>query len=70
VIESIQLVAGQIALSWTSIPEKSYRVQYKTHPGDPWNNLSGDVPATNTVSSKTDPSPLTTGRFYRIMVLP
>lgn len=70
VIESIQLTAGQIALSWTSIPQKSYRVQFKTHPGDPWSNLSGDVAATNTLSSKTDPSPLMSGRFYRIMVLP
>ncbi len=70
VIESIQLNSGQIALAWSSIPGKSYRIQYKTNPGDLWNNLSGDVPATNTLSSKADSSPLMTSRFYRVMVLP
>jgi Fungalysin metallopeptidase (M36)/Calx-beta domain/Fungalysin/Thermolysin Propeptide Motif len=69
-IQSVQLIAGQIALTWTSIPGKSYRVQYKTRPTDAWSNLSGDVAATTMSSSKTDPSPLMTSRFYRIMVLP
>jgi hypothetical protein len=70
VIQSIQISAGQVTLAWSSFPGKSYRVQWKTHPTDAWNNLSGDVAATGTTSSKTDASGLMTGRFYRIMVLP
>ena len=70
VIQSIQVNAGQVTLSWSSIPGISYRVQYKSHPPDAWSNLSGDVGATNTTSSKTDTSGLMTDRFYRVMVLP
>ncbi|HXC99115.1 MAG TPA: Calx-beta domain-containing protein, partial [Verrucomicrobiae bacterium] len=70
VIQSIQVNAGQVTLSWSSFPGKSYRVQYKTYPPDAWSNLSGDVGATNTTSSKTDASGLMTDRLYRVMVLP
>lgn len=69
-IQSIQLAGGQVTLSWNSIPGKSYRVQYKNLPGDPWNNLSGDVVASVMTSSKTDPLALVTTRFYRVMLLP
>ena len=70
VIQSIQAGGGQVTLSWSSIPGRSYRVQFKTYPADPWSNLSGDVGAINLKCSKTDVSGMMTSRFYRVMVLP
>ena len=69
-IQSITVAAGQVTLGWSSIPGKSYRVQWKTQLTDAWSNLSGDVSASNLTSSKADASGLMTGRFYRVMVLP
>jgi len=69
-IQSIQVTGGQATLGWSSIPGKSYRLQYKAHFTDAWSNVSGDVPATNSTAYKTDPSALMTSRFYRVMVLP
>jgi len=70
-INLVQLSGGQVTLNWLAIPSKSYTVQYKTNLTDAtWNNLSGNVSATNFIASKTDTSGLATRRFYRIMVLP
>jgi len=69
-ITSIQIATGQVTLAWTSIPGKSYRVQYKTNVVDAWINLPGDVTAGDYTAAKTDATGLVTRRFYHVMVLP
>jgi hypothetical protein len=59
-------------LSWTAIPGLRYRLQYKNYLTDPgWENIEGDLQATNGVVSKLDSIPSTTNaRFYRVLALP
>ncbi len=69
-ITMIQIASGQVTLVWTSIPSKTYRVQYKANLTDSWSDLSGDVTAGDFTASKTDSTGLTTRRFYHVLVLP
>ena len=58
-------------VTWSSIPQTSYRVQYKTNLDDTlWINLSGDVLATGYIASKTNSPATDSRRFYHIRVLP
>lgn len=44
-----------ITISWTSVPGKTYRLQYKSSLNDlQWTDTSGDVVATGATTSKTD----------------
>ena len=59
-----------VQLNWTSISGRTYRVQFKPDfLQTNWNNLAGDVTATNSISTKTD-SLTIPSRFYRISLLP
>ncbi|MEO5802606.1 MAG: hypothetical protein ABIR24_03685, partial [Verrucomicrobiota bacterium] len=70
-ILSVTELNGDVTLTWDSIPEQNYRVQYKTDlDGSVWNDLSGDVTASGSSASKTDSSGLAEQMFYRILVLP
>ena len=64
--------SGDRVLLWSSIPGRSYRVQYKASVSDPkWNTLGADVLSSGAASSKVDSSPPAIGpRFYRVLVLP
>ncbi len=63
---------GCVYLSWTSVPNRIYRVQYKNLLSDPlWTDLSGDVSASAWTAGKTDCPPVgAADRFYRILLLP
>ena len=58
-----------ISITWTSIPETVYRLQYKTKLTDSvWSDVSGDVTASGYTASKTDNTGGTSKRFYRVIV--
>ena len=60
-----------VTLTWRSRENDTYRLQYKSalH-AQSWTDVTGDVTATGTISSKFHALPPTTQRFYRVMVLP
>lgn len=59
-----------IALSWTSIPGATYRVQYTESLSDGgWTDLSPDVVAGDSTASFED-AVGTTNRFYRVLLVP
>ncbi|MDE3067179.1 MAG: hypothetical protein KGJ60_06455 [Verrucomicrobiota bacterium] len=67
--QSIALTNGTVNLTWNSVSNWAYRVQYKTNLTDTnWTDLPGDVLATNPVSSKMDPA-IPSQRFYRLVLL-
>lgn len=60
---------GVVNLSWSSVPGRTYRVQYKAALTDvSWTDVVGDVAATGISSSKTNAP--TGGRFYRVVESP
>ncbi len=60
---------GVANLSWSSVPGRPYRVQYKSALTDvSWTDLVGDVTATGISSAKTNTPPDT--RFYRVVESP
>jgi hypothetical protein len=63
---------GQVVISWSAQPGRTYRVQYKDNLADAeWTNLDGDVEAHDTVASKTDAQAAAMPqRFYRVLRLP
>jgi hypothetical protein len=68
-LQSATVTNGTVILTWQSISNYHYRVQYKTSlSATNWTNLAGDVTATGPSASKTD----TSGgpRFYRLVALP
>jgi hypothetical protein len=67
-IGSVAVTNGTVALSWSSISNRVYRVQFKNSLADSnWTDLPGDVTATNGTASKIDPLG-TTNRFYRLVM--
>jgi hypothetical protein len=71
VIGPIQISAGQVTLTWSSSPGRSYRVQFCSSLAGTWNDLpGGDVTAAGPAASKVDSSGLVTQRFYRVVLLP
>jgi len=69
-IQSVTVTNGVTKLTWTSISNNTYRVQFSLSLTSPnWTNLTGDVSAIGSSSSKTDAA--STGvRFYRVLQLP
>ena len=61
-----------ISLNWSAIAGLTYRVQFKNNLTDAtWNDLPGDIIASNNVALKLDSAAVTnTTRFYRIIALP
>ena len=58
--------AADITLTWTSVSNGLYRVQYKTDlAGTSWFNLAPDVTATGSTASFTDHPGAAPQRFYR-----
>lgn len=65
-----QLSGSNILLTWTSISNHTYRLEFA--PGVPttnWNAIPGDVLATNSTASKTDAINGST-RYYRVRMIP
>ena len=70
-IESWAFISNGFVIAWSSIPQTSYRVLYKTNLDDAlWIDLSGDVQATGYTASKTNSPLIDALRFYRVRVLP
>jgi len=70
-ILSIFLSNNAPTLEWSAIAGQSYRLQYAPLPVNlVWSDVAGDLTATGSTVSKTDPAPATTNRFYRVRVLP
>ncbi len=67
----VNLAGNSLTLTWSCSAGLTYRVQYKTNLTDAtWQNLAGDITATNTTASKIDSSlGLAAQRFYRILLL-
>jgi len=67
----IEVVEGGVLLRWTSVPGRTYRVQFTPiiTPAS-WQDLPGDVLATGIVSEKRDTLGGQTLRFYRAVLLP
>lgn len=71
VLSLIAAGSNQRTLFWTSVPGKTYRVQYKDSFNNPkWTALPGDITSQSTSASKMDPEPTSSSRFYRVLVLP
>ena len=63
--------AAQLTLTWTSIPGRSYQVQFKTDLTQPtWTNFGNPLLATTPLSSASDPLTSAPQRFYRVLLLP
>ncbi len=63
--------AGNPTLSWSAIPGKSYRIQYKNQLTESdWSDLPGDILANGAMASQTDHLGASPQRFYRIVALP
>jgi hypothetical protein len=59
---------GAVRLTWNSVADGNYRVQYKDDLNDPaWQALAGDVVATDSSALKIDGAGLQKQRYYRIM---
>jgi uncharacterized delta-60 repeat protein len=71
-INSITRSTGDVNLVWETIPDRTYRVEYKAIlPGNGWTDLAGDVSATGAAASKTDTTLSGAAqRFYRVVLLP
>ena len=71
-ITPLARVATGMAITWTAVPGKVYRVQFKTRLDDPeWADLSGDVTATSASATKIDETASASAqRFYRVIELP
>ena len=68
-IKSVQRTNGVFSVTWSSITNVTYRVQFKTSLTDTsWTDLVGDVTATGPTASKTD-APSDPVKFYRIKPL-
>jgi hypothetical protein len=68
-VQRAEIVNGNVRLTWSAIPDVTYRVQFKNHLDDPdWMNLTPDVTAAGPTASTSDPlGPAQ--RFYRVMVV-
>ena len=63
--------AGPVQVFWSAVPGKTYRVQFKASVSDPtWNDLAGDVTATDATGVKEDASAGTAAeRYYRVLLV-
>jgi hypothetical protein len=70
VIQSIVLAEGSLAMSWTAVSGKSYRLQFTEGPGTTqWNDILPDVMATGPTATATRPLGSSPQRFYRVLVV-
>jgi hypothetical protein len=69
-LQAIMTTNGAIQLNWTAIPGFTYDVEYNGDLGTTnWQDLSGNVTATNTVMSVSDDPQADFQRFYRVLLV-
>ncbi len=66
----IGIVGETIRLRWSAIAGKTYRVQFKDDLSSAtWQTAAGQVIATSSIATKTEPLPSGSPRFYRICLI-
>jgi hypothetical protein len=69
VIKSFERVGADCALSWYSVAGTNYRVQWKASlPGALWNDVPGDVLASDATAGKLVLQSGITQRFFRVII--
>jgi uncharacterized repeat protein (TIGR03803 family) len=58
-----------VFLSWSTLPGRSYQVQYRNIDDAAWGNLGTTILATNSLAFTSDLAP-SSARFYRVLLLP
>lgn len=63
--------SGPVQIFWSAVPGKTYRVQFKASVSDPtWNDLAGDITATDATGVKEDASVgAAAQRYYRVLLV-
>ena len=70
-IQSITTLSNAVSIVWTSIPGRTYRLQYQSSFSDSnWTDMPGDVTAIGVATSMSDMIGIGTQRFYRVMLVP
>ncbi len=68
-IKSIERIGGNCVLTWYSVAGTTYRVQTKAALTDlVWNNVPGDVPATDALASKSISMIGNSQKFFRVVI--
>jgi hypothetical protein len=67
-IKSIERTGGNCVLTWYSVAGTTYRVQSKSVLGDVWNNVPGDVLATEALASKPISMIGSSQKFFRVVI--
>jgi hypothetical protein len=69
IIKSFGLTGPNCALQWYSMSGTNYRVQWKAAlPDALWNDVPGDVTATDALAGKLIPMAGVTQRFFRVII--
>ncbi len=71
VLQTATPASGNVSLTWNSVPQQTYQVQYASSPSQMnWTNLGSAIMATNgTLSLPDSPGPAQQ-RFYRVVITP
>jgi len=70
-IESVSVTNGVVVITWSAVPGRSYKLQYKdTLEGTNWNDVPPNLVATGSKASLTDTVGVAAQRFYRVALLP
>jgi hypothetical protein len=57
-----------VQLNWSSLPGRSYRIEYNTRLGNPtWTILTDNIVATGSITTATDDIGAAPQRFYRVV---
>jgi hypothetical protein len=71
IIQTVDVAGGFIALTWTSVPARFYRLEYNENLGTTnWVSVPPDVQATETTTTAINAVGASPQRFYRILVVP
>ncbi len=70
-VQSLTRSNSVLQITWISISNRLYRVQSASNLTDsPWIDLPGDILASGSYSSKSDPVDQNEQKFYRVLLLP
>ena len=71
ILTDISRTGPLVTLRWTAVPEREYRLQFKTSLDEAeWSDLPGDVMAEGLSATRTDAVLSGQQRFYRVVLLP
>ena len=71
IIRSVDLSGDVVTLTWDAIPGRSYRLETNSAlASGGWAAIPGNIVTGTATATVTDSSGMSTGRFYRVLVLP